>query len=540
MSISRTIQELARIAAEAGGDDVPRLVALREALLMVARHESIGGDERVVGVAADACGLVEAVILRELDDVDGAMARVQEAIDALRAHADALPADAALEPGELLERSGRAARERRADARVDLGVEADDTLLEFLGEAREHFRAAETAALELRGSPNDAELIDTIFRAFHTVKGVACFLDLEPIVEVSHSAESLLDAARSGRIRLGPSGIDLILRVNDVLGALVAALGGGRAPRRHEVDELIVLLEQARRGEHDGDAPAADEPSGPEGAERGVRAAPRADRTVRVRAERLDRLLDLVGELADARERVARDPSARGPAAEGAGAGLEELGRITRELQGVATSLRMVPVRGIFQRMDRLVCDAATRTGKAIDLRMQGEAMELDGGVVDMIADPLVHMVRNACDHGIEPGDERRAAGKPVVGTITLRAFEERGSVIVEVEDDGRGLDRDAIVRKAIALGIHHPGRGPSQVPDPEIFRLILRPGLTTAEAVTDISGRGVGMDVVRRNLETLRGDIEIRSTPGRGSTFTMRIPPTGATIPDRAGGGAR
>ncbi|MCH7791656.1 MAG: chemotaxis protein CheA, partial [Planctomycetes bacterium] len=170
-------------------------------------------------------------------------------------------------------------------------------------------------------------------------------------------------------------------------------------------------------------------------------------------------------------------------------------------------------------------------SGKKITLRVEGEDTELDRNVVDQIGDPLVHMIRNSCDHGLEPPEERLAAGKPETGVLTLRAYHQGGSIVIEIEDDGRGLPRDKILKKAIERGIYTPDRELDKIPDSEVYNLVFLPGFSTAEKVTDISGRGVGMDVVRRNIQALRGKTEIRSAPGKGSTFAMRLPLTMAII---------
>ncbi len=709
MSIERSIQDLATIAAMTDGDDAPRLVALREALGAVAEGEPVRGDARAAGVARAAGDLIEGIVLREVEDADAALARIHEAIDFLQLFVEsamgggspedlaapslldeapaeapeardaellgawiglALEALAELEPmvveaggdepdeggerlaeirrrihtfkgecgvlsaheaqalfheaesaidrvqaagepfpadeilalldwmgvyvqslsadagavappsAELLERlrsvgAGAPAADEPAgadevggadgspddDEPVDLAAERDDTLIEFLGEAREHLHAAEAATLELENAPDDPELINTIFRSFHTIKGVASFLNLVPIVELAHGAEFLLDAARSGTVRLDATNVDLIFRANDALGALVGALDGGPAPTRGVVHGLVDRLDRARRGEavdappparpapenepatadptddaSPGPAPAVDEP-----AEGGTTAstasapqqqqAARVDQSIKVSTGRLDSLVDMVGELVIAHQMVVQDPSVRSLDAQRTQRNLAQVGKITRDLQEVAMSLRMVTVRGTFQRMARLVRDVSKKAGKTIHFRMEGEETELDRNVVDEIADPLVHMVRNACDHGIESAEERRAAGKPEAGTLTLRAFHKGGSIIIEIEDDGRGLDRDKILAKAIERGVCAPDRDPSEIPDAEVFNLIFHAGLSTAEQVTDISGRGVGMDVVRRNIEALRGKVEIRSERGRGSTFMMRLPLTMAII---------
>jgi two-component system chemotaxis sensor kinase CheA len=252
--------------------------------------------------------------------------------------------------------------------------------------------------------------------------------------------------------------------------------------------------------------------------------------TVKVDAPRLDRLVDAIGELVIAQAMLgqAAMKSMSGDAAVVA-RNLSHLDKITRELQEMATSLRMIPVRSTFQKMARLARDVARKLDKQVNFVMEGEDTELDKTVVDRIGDPLVHMVRNALDHGLEPsGDERKNGGKDPVGTVTLKAYHKGGGICIEIQDDGRGLDEQVLLNKAIERGVIQEG---DQLSQQEIFQLIFAPGFSTAKQVTDVSGRGVGMDVVKRNIEALRGKIEIQSEKGKGSTFTIRLPLTLAII---------
>ncbi|MAX23449.1 MAG: hypothetical protein CMJ19_03005 [Phycisphaeraceae bacterium] len=252
--------------------------------------------------------------------------------------------------------------------------------------------------------------------------------------------------------------------------------------------------------------------------------------TVKVDAPRLDRLVDAIGELVIAQAMLgqAAMKSMSGDAAVVA-RNLSHLDKITRELQEMATSLRMIPVRSTFQKMARLARDVARKLDKQVNFVMEGEDTELDKTVVDRIGDPLVHMVRNALDHGLEASaDDRKAAGKEAAGTVTLKAYHKGGGICIEIQDDGRGLDEQVLLDKAIERGVIQEGE---QLSQQDIFQLIFAPGFSTAKQVTDVSGRGVGMDVVKRNIEALRGKIEIQSEKGKGSTFTIRLPLTLAII---------
>jgi two-component system chemotaxis sensor kinase CheA len=249
-------------------------------------------------------------------------------------------------------------------------------------------------------------------------------------------------------------------------------------------------------------------------------------RFVKVRADKLDHLIDLIGELV-----IAGSGAQMVASQEGSAAFLEATQRVADLVQGTrdgALALRMVPVGETFSRFQRVVRDVSKQLGKEIELAVTGGDTELDKAMVELIGDPLMHLVRNSLDHGIETPAERVAAGKPAVGRLGLNAYHEAGSIVIEVSDDGRGLVRDRILRKAVQRGLVAEG---AVLTDPEVWQLIFSPGFSTAEAVTDISGRGVGMDVVKRNIESLRGQISLASTEGRGTTTQIRMPLTLAMI---------
>lgn len=446
-----------------------------------------------------------------------------------------------------------------SEARVSMDLEhADENTGDFALEAREHLANAENAVLALEANPTDTEQVNVVFRAFHTIKGVSGFLNLPRIVEVAHAAEFLLDKVRSNKIPLTPHVMELVLASTDLLGQLIGMLSGAEAPRERELRILVRRLEAACEGRALAAPGAAPIPSAPT-AERtsspaattdalGAPDAPptmteakqatvarsiasKADQSVKVSTQRMDALVNLVGELVIAQLMVVQDPVVSKIHDQRLSRNLAHLGKIVRDLQETSMSLRMVTLKATFQKMARLVRDVAAKAGKRIQLEVAGEDVELDRNVVEEIGDPLVHMIRNACDHGVEPADERRTSGKSETGTLRLRAFHSGGSIVIEVEDDGRGLSRERILRKCVEKGLIDPARSQAEIPDSEVFNYIFLPGFSTAEKVTDISGRGVGMDVVRRNIEALRGSVEIRSTPGKGSTFSMRLPLTMAII---------
>jgi two-component system chemotaxis sensor kinase CheA len=431
----------------------------------------------------------------------------------------------------------------------------------FCEEATDLLRDIEQGVLVLETRPEDPETLATVFRAFHTFKGNAGMLRLAAPQLVAHELESLLDAARRGTLRLDRDAIDVILGGADAFSRFVAEAGAqldgretGRTillPINGIVEAVRGLLARTSRPalpptprpqpapdeavpapivavhEPSSPSPPAPEPSSQTSPPSAVRPAPGAG-SVRVDTAKLDGLIDLVGELVIAQSMVVQHGGVTTGDDDQLTRALARLRGITKDLQRTTMSLRMVPIRGVFQKMSRLVRDIASHVGKDIRLELEGEDTELDRTLIEEIGDPLVHMIRNSADHGIEPAAERVAAGKPPAGTIALQAFHQGGFVVIRIADDGRGLDPAKIRATAEARGIITRS---TPLEPREVLELIFAPGFSTAAAVTDLSGRGVGMDVVRRNIEKLRGKIEIESVPGRGTTFTVSIPLTLAII---------
>jgi two-component system, chemotaxis family, sensor kinase CheA len=536
-----------------------------------------------------------------------------------------------------------------------LPLSADpDLLSDFIAEANEHLEACDVHLLTLETNPHDEDAINAVFRAFHTIKGVSGFLELNVIGALAHEAENLLDLARKKDITLAGSAIDVTFESVDALNGMVKglshaltsgepltkypnlgkllsklkAVAAGDVPvqtaattdRIEEEDpaedqklgdilvresiitseDLSKALELMKRGGEkrklgailiesvvissrqieealrmqsaDATHPRLGEvlvktgmlsaeeveaalsiqktAEAPKLGETLVRSGMTAAKdvaqalrkqssqrhqtvqvkeSVKVDADRLDHLVEMIGEMVIAESMVTQSSEITKNCSAQMQRQLSLLDKITRELQEMGTTLRMVPVKSTFQKMARLVRDLAKKSGKQVEFAMNGEDTELDKTVVDKIGDPLVHMVRNAVDHGLEASaEDRRQAGKSEVGRVELRAFHQGGNIFVEVRDDGRGLDRDAIYNKAVERGVINEG---DTISDREVYNLIFEPGFSTAKVVTDVSGRGVGMDVVRKNIESLRGQVEIQSEKGKGSTFRIRLPLTLAII---------
>jgi len=409
-----------------------------------------------------------------------------------------------------------------------MDFDRDALLPTFLAETEEGLASMEQCLVALESRPDDLELLGTLFRYAHTLKGNSSSLGFTAVAEVTHVLEDLLDRARNHTLEFTPSVVTLVLETVDLLRALVRKGAEDDATPTPGQRELVEALKDAAQGAA---APAA----GPEprpAAEAAAVVDPAAKaraRGLRVGLDKLDRLLDLAGEIAIARGRIGGQLEALGAPARHILEAHRDAGRLDRELQETVMRARMVPLGPSFRQHVRTVRDAALARGKQARLVIEGETVEADLAVVEQLRDPLTHMVRNALDHGVESPAARLARGKPPVGTITLRARREGSQLVVEVEDDGAGLDRARILARARQRGLVGAAQS---LGEREIQELIFRPGFSTAERVTELSGRGVGMDVVRRNIAALRGVVEIASREGEGARLTIRLPLTLALIP--------
>src|SRR5580693_5367164 len=481
---------------------------------------------------------------------------------------------------------------------------ADPELLsDFILESREHLTSIELQLLTLDQDPTNSEAIHAIFRGFHTIKGMAGFLDQDAVRDVAHEVETVLDLARNGQLTITGAIIDRILESKDYLNRCLAelepALATGNLPTPPDNSALLVAIRSmsakpVERETSGGEKPVAPartvaiEAAAPtetvetatEGladlarevgkveagkaevakvevakievakieagevptetpAESGAAAesgeGPKANvaraagpRSIKVDTSKLDYLVDMVGEMVIAQSLVHHDPDLAVGLKPRLGRNLSQLARITDEVQRTAMSMRMIPVGQLFQKTSRLVRDLSRKAAKQVELELFGEETELDRNIVEDLADPLMHMVRNSVDHGIEVPAERTRNGKPATAKVTLRAGHQAGQIVIQISDDGRGLNQAKILRKAIEKGLVSAD---AQLTENEIFNLIFQPGFSTADQITDVSGRGVGMDVVRKSVLKLRGRIDVISRPGEGTTFLLKLPLTLAII---------
>ena len=410
-------------------------------------------------------------------------------------------------------------------------ITRQDLIETFLAESEEGLSVMEEALTVLEREPEDEESLAEIFRAAHTLKGNAVSFGFTAVSELAHVVEDLLDRLREKSLGVTEELITLLLRSVDVFREMVpkaAADEDAELPAARALKEELAAF--TTETEHT-TAPATETPVEHEPVKSMVPetdATERRAKSIRVDLDRLDRLLNLTGEVCIARGQITQMLENRQLTQEAILESHRESDLLYMDLQELVMKLRMVPVGPMFRHQIRVVRDLARTHGKKARLTIDGEDVEVDTSVMEHLRDPLTHMIRNALDHGIETPEVRAAARKDPSGLIQLRAYHDAGSIVIELEDDGAGLDRERIRKKASAEGLRAKAESLS---DEETDQLIFEPGFSTAERVTDLSGRGVGMDVVRRNIETLRGTVSVVSRKGHGTTLSIRLPLTLAII---------
>lgn len=453
-------------------------------------------------------------------------------------------------------------------------VEIDPQMLnEFVIDSVENIEESEAALLALESNLSDNKAIDIIFRAFHTIKGSSSYLGFNYLSDMTHHAESLLSKIKDGHIKFTPYYADLMFNTVDLIKKMIDKIQKGIQSPPPEYDEILALLINACDGgpeapvffagksvaddvkenirtrdameisveavstlqdnkitggarpvpltDNAGESDSLSEPVQP-GAKHN--SAQEADSTIRVKTDKVDRLIDTVGELVILNSMIFQDPLLKTSKNYELYKKITQAVKMVRELQDISMSMRMIQFKGTFQKMTRLVRDIAKKSGKTVEFLTSGSETEVDRNLVDIIDGALIHLLRNAIDHGIESSEERERIGKPAKGTVKLSAFHEGGNVVIEIIDDGAGLNGEKIIAKALSKGII---KTPAGLSENDVFSLIFYPGFSTAETLTDISGRGVGMDVVKTSIEKLKGRIEIISHKGRGSKFTLKMPLT-------------
>jgi two-component system chemotaxis sensor kinase CheA len=430
-----------------------------------------------------------------------------------------------------------------------------EMMKDFQSNSTEIMQTLDECILRLEQNPESKDTIEEIFRAAHTLKGASGMFGFRAIERLTHRLENLFDNVRKGKLTPTSDTIDIILVAIDCLKKLIEAVFN-QEPSGIKTAPIIRHLEDAAAGRPAKIIATQERPNKKKNAgsdishaektveksnshvndDKAVQAKKKTEtsETIRVDLEKLDALVNLVGELVIDRTKFQniaesmRLQNSHGKYTSSMTETLQQFGRHMNEIQEIIMKVRMVPVGTIFNKYPRIVRDLARQLGKNINLVIQGEETEFDKTLVEQIADPLVHLIRNACDHGIESPDSRAAAGKDEMGTVILSAKQEGNQIVIQIADDGKGMDVKRIRSKGVEKGLI---KSDAVLSDHEIFNLIFEPGFSTAEAVTTVSGRGVGMDVVRKQISKLKGTVDIDSAVGKGSTITIRLPLTLAIV---------
>jgi len=439
--------------------------------------------------------------------------------------------------------------------------EMQEIIEDFLVEADELIDSLDTNLVKLEETPSDLDLLNEIFRAAHTIKGTSGFLGLDQVTTLTHKMEDILNKLRKAELVVTAEIMDVLLKSLDILKVLLENVREGSSEEVN-LHDILESLKAAISG--DSPATVAEKTAEPEriheatgiteevegtvittaseSIDKTLSGAPKSvekkvvEQTIRVDVTRLDSMMNLMGELVLGRNSLVQTVNRINQEHEDLDQ-MEQLNQavasinfITTELQLGVMKMRMQPVGKVFKKFPRMVRDLARDSQKQIELKIFGEETELDKSVIEEIGDPLVHIIRNSCDHGIETPEERKAKGKPEKGTVTLTANQEGSNIIIKIQDDGKGLDIKAIRNKAVEKGLVSRNEV-DNLSDRDVFRFIFEAGFSTAKKVTDVSGRGVGMDVVRTNIEKLSGLIELDSHLDKGTTLTIKLPLTLAII---------
>jgi two-component system, chemotaxis family, sensor kinase CheA len=417
-----------------------------------------------------------------------------------------------------------------------VNIDHEAILHTFLAETEEHLCRMEEALVSLETQPEDGETLQTIFRVVHTLKGNASSLGYPRVAGFAHAVEDTLQRLRDRTLPVSGDLITLLLQAVDALRQMVPDAIAGNEEVQPGFEKLLKVLGATGPIAVDEEKKTAMAPTEAERRQRSwgrrkedIQTWKERGRSLRVDIEKLDRILNLTGEIAIARGRLRQMLKERtGRVGEEVLEAHLEADPLYLELQELVMKARMVPVGPTFRQYVRTVRDMASATGKMVRIHLEGEDVEVDTRVIEQLRDPLTHMIRNAVDHGIESTQVRQGRGKDPCGRITLRACHEAGSIVIQVIDDGSGLDRERIMERAKSQGL---ATEPEKLTDDELYQLVFEPGFSTAETVTDFSGRGVGMDIVRRNVDSLRGSVSIDSRQGEGTTISIRLPLTLAII---------
>jgi two-component system chemotaxis sensor kinase CheA len=437
----------------------------------------------------------------------------------------------------------------------------DEILREFLVESYENLDQLDRDLVVLEEDPTNRDGLASVFRTIHTIKGTCGFLGLGKLESVAHVGENLLSRMRDGKMQLTTESTSALLAMVDAIRTMLASVEATGSDGEEDYADLVAILTRLQDAEPavtpapraaepaaspapsgaaepaEASAPAAvapprpssDAPPAPAAETADLRASGVSETNIRVDVALLDKLMNLAGELVLARNQILQYAATQSDTAFIATS--QRLNLITTELQEGVMKTRMQPIGNVWSKFPRVVRDLAVTCGKQVRIEMEGEDTELDKTIIEAIKDPLTHVVRNSVDHGIEAPELRIAAGKPSEGRLLLRAYHEGGQVNIEISDDGKGIDPERLKEKALQRGLITPEQA-SRMGEREVLNLIFLPGFSTAEKVTNVSGRGVGMDVVKTNIERIGGTVDVQSGPGQGTTLRVKIPLTLAIIP--------
>lgn len=420
---------------------------------------------------------------------------------------------------------------------------SDDMLVEYTSSSEEFLDSIEDNLIALEKKPNNDELIAEIFGAVHSLKGNSGFMGLSEIENISMAMEEMLQDLRAGEIEYNSETASFLLTSAESIRDEIDILNGKEKKivnRLEEVNSNLgfdnnIQLQEKEKPKQDIET-KLDNNNESQSIPQAIKQKNTSEvdvkksnkKNLRVDSDKIDRLFDLVGELITVESIVSNNNEIKSLEIPGINESLTMLNKITRELQEVTLSVRMTPLESLFNKMKRLVRDVSIKMNKPVELEISGSETEMDKTIIEEISDPLVHILRNSIDHGIETKDERIKNGKKATGTIILSAGYEGNEIIIQINDDGKGINKEKVLAKALEKGLIDADE---ELSDKEIYNLIIEPGFSTAEKVTDISGRGVGMDVVKKNIEKLKGDLIIDSEPGQGTKVSMRIPLTLAIL---------
>lgn len=574
IELNRTIDAISMAVVLADDNDVPAWRDIKNQFNELKGLGEQSGADIVERISAKALASTDVVVSGDSHGVSAAIEETKQLLEALQIYSGR-GEQACM---EMLASISLGDQRTAARKTVTIDPELKDG---FIADFREHLENADQQLLTLASDPHSIEALSALFRFFHTIKGEAGFLSWDDLSVTAHTAEDLLDRVRCGEIMLTGTALEAAFESVDLVRHLISALeqsgvGGLEQTAGSHVEKLgakiqgigrgygkprklgeilvdsgyitqetlcmaLALQGAGARGPKVAPADSSETADGGECAARPngnrsetetqcSRAAEfhHTDGIVKVDTHRLDQLLNMIGELGLEAAMLAHNPELLKHSSNQTRRGLAALSKTTKEVLKIGESMRMTSIRPVFRRMSRIAFDLAKKSGKSIELSTSGEEIELDRAIVENVGDALIHLIRNAIDHGIEDAETRMNSGKHPVGRLQLNASQNGGGVFLEIIDDGRGLDRALIRKKAVALNLAKPD---GEMTDREIFKLIFAPGFSTTDRVTDISGRGVGMDVVKKRIESLRGDIDVRSIPGEGTQIGLHLPLTLAAI---------